>query len=241
MRCRSLPCLLLALWPLLSPRAGAAQAAERVGEVLRVRQAVTGGDAKDEKSVYATLQEKNEIFEGMRVIAGPRAGASILFDPKEGPRGLVQLGSNTSLTFAERTIGMISDTLQGVWNIRVDVGRLLAMFSKKGAPGERRVKISTPNGLVTLRGTAVYLDVAQDGSTLLTVLEGSATVGSKAGGEVPVSAGQQTYIAAGQAPTTPVSFNVSPGGGLDLRSLGDAVLLEPPLIDLDDPRLNLPK
>jgi hypothetical protein len=231
--------LLSAFCLLLVARPGSAQAPEKMGDVLRVRQEVTRGFAEDDESTYDPLEEKKEVFGGQKVISKRGAGTAILFNPAGGPRGLVQLGSDTKLAFEKKAI---SEAIQGTLNLRIEFGRLFALFSKQGAPDEHRITISTPNGLVILGGTALYLEVARDGSTSIFVLEGFVLVEPKDGGDaVPVPANHQTYIAAGQAPTAPMSFETGREGGPDLQTMGEFVLLEPPLIDLDDPRLDLPK
>lgn len=234
--------LLSAFCLLLVARPGSTQAPEKMGDVLRVRQEVTHGFAEEDESTYNPLEEKKEVFGGEKVISKRGAGTAILFNPEGGPRGLVQLGSDTKLTFEKKKAQAISEAIQGTLNLRIEFGKLFALFSKQGTPDEHRITISTPNGLVTLRGTALYLEVARDGSTSIFVLEGSVLVEPKDGGEaVPVPANHQTYIAAGQAPTAPMSFETGREGGPDLQTMGEFVLLEPPLIDLDDPRLGLPK
>lgn len=228
----------LSLLVALSPIFCHAEEPVKVGEALRVRPEVTAEPPKQEKQM---LKPKGDIHEGTRVNTAPQAGTAILFNPTEGPRGLVQLGSRTRFTFDSRTI---SDVIEGRWSFTVDVGKLLAMFSPETATDEHRISITAgkPGKTATVRlyGTAVYLDVAPDGSMYLAVLEGRATVESPAGSEpVPVDAGEQTTIAPGQTPTGPVPFNEGLAGAPDLR--GAPWILEPPLIDLNDPRLNLPK
>jgi hypothetical protein len=230
--------LLIVLCPVLfvSPGMGQASTSVEVGKVRGLRQSATGGPEKQDEKTYKALTPQETIMEGTKVVTGSGAGAAILLNPPI--KGFVQLGSNTKLAFNK----WLSEVVKGERKLEVYVGRILASFwSEPESSVTIRVRQGNRSVEIKPYGTSVYLDVATDGSIFLMVLDGRVSVESQSGAPVSVSAGQQTFIAAGQAPTPPVPFNVSPRGGSDLRSLGDVVLLEPPLIDLDDPRLNLPK
>jgi hypothetical protein len=216
--------------------AGAAQPVE-VGRVVQVAPEVTSGIAGQEnRKSYRPLVKKAKVMLGTEVVTGKRAGARIRVGTEGGPTGTVDVGPRSEFLFEE----WIPQAVGGKASLAVQIGFLFAYFQPRTGDQSQLITITTPSGVLYVKGTVVGLEVAPDGSTSVFVLEGTVSVVSKAGGEVTVAAGNQTRVAMGQAPTPPAPFSPSPGGpapGLANRSW----ILDPPLVDLDDPRLDLPK
>ena len=97
-------------------------------------------------------------------------------------------------------------------------GNLWASF-KKVISGRQSREIETPSAVVAIRGTTIEMDVANDATTTVRVVEGKVSVKSRdTGGEVIVQSNQQTVVQKGKKPTPPKPFvpgtrNQSPGGG----------------------------
>jgi quercetin dioxygenase-like cupin family protein len=223
-------------WLLFALCAAQGVAAQKIGEVVQVAREVRHGLDGAEEKTYQLLKKRDLIVERTKVVTKKRAGAEIQVGRPPGKHGIVMLGPVTQFTFDK----WIAEAMGGEYALRLYVGRVLALFWPDN--GEHIVKINTPTGPVTLRGTAVYLEVSPiDHSTFVYVLEGQVTVESLAGGEVTVHAGEQTRVSVGQPPTPPAPPNSGTGPGPDLKSPGEEWLVDPPLIILDDPRLDLPK
>ncbi|HID38026.1 MAG TPA: hypothetical protein EYP36_00730 [Calditrichaeota bacterium] len=97
-------------------------------------------------------------------------------------------------------------------------GNLWASF-KKVISGRQSREIETPSAVVAIRGTIIEMDVANDATTTVRVVEGKVSVKSRdAGGEVIVESNQQTTVQRGKKPTPPKAFSQdaqgqSPGTG----------------------------
>ena len=97
-------------------------------------------------------------------------------------------------------------------------GNLWASF-KKVISGRQSREIETPSAVVAIRGTTIEMDVANDATTTVRVVEGKVSVKSRdTGGEVIVQSNQQTIVQKGKKPTPPKPFapgtqNQSPGRG----------------------------
>jgi hypothetical protein len=109
-----------------------------------------------------------------------------------------------------------------------------------------QVHMETPAGKVDLYGTDVYIMVDRaSGATAVYVAEGAAELTS-AGGTVRVEEGSWTSMTAGAPPLQPIPLDpsvwaLSPEAGGPAFRLGPDLLIGDPLLDLRDPRLELPK
>jgi hypothetical protein len=223
---------LLLLSPSLFPAAGSAQLVE-VGRVVRVVPDVTGGIPGQE---YELLVEKAKVVLGTEVVTAKRAGTRIRVGTGGGPTGTVDVGPRSRFLFEE----WVPEAIKGKARLSVQIGYLLAYFQPRTPDQSQLITITTPSGILYVTGTALGVEVAPDGSTSIAVLEGSVRVESRSGGKVTVTAGNQTRVAMGQPPTPPAPFRASPGGP-DLGLPDRTWIVDPPLVDLDNPRLDLPK
>jgi hypothetical protein len=234
---------LLVLCPILFPLATSAQG-PALGSTFRVRPQVAKGPDGQDRKQYTGLREKDPIPEETRVVTQRRAGAAILVGQRSAKHGLVQLGPETDFTFEK----WVQEAVEGGQRLRLYVGQVLALFSPESGADEHTVTISigSPDhttARLIAHGTGLYVQVSPvDGSTFVYVLEGVVTVESlPGGGSVTVRKGEQTRVAVGHAPTQPAPLDTGPEGRPDLKSPGEGWLFDPPLVDLNDPRLDLPK
>lgn len=234
---RSFPAFLLLLSPGLFAAPGFAQQVE-VGRVVRVVPVVRGGIAAAQKrESYGPLTQKAKILVGTEVVTTPKAGARIRVGTGGGPQGSVDVGPESVFLFEDWVAQAVGG---GQVSLRVQIGSLLAYFQPRRENQAQLITIETPSGKLYVTGTAVYLKVEPDGSTSVLVLEGTVRVASNSGGDVEVTQGNQTRIVMGEPPTPPTRFDVGPAG-LDLGLPTRPWINDPPLADLDDPRLDLPK
>jgi hypothetical protein len=239
---RTLLCLLV-LCPLLSASATWAEGPV-IGSAFKVRPKVTQGTNVADLTKHTDLKEKDKISEGTTVATRSRAGAAILVGQRPAKHGLVQLGSNTLFTFEK----WVQEAVAGQHRLRLYVGQVLALFSKESDADEHTVTISIGSpDQTTVRliahGTGLFVEVSPvDGSTFVYVLEGVVNVESLLGegGQVTVQKGQQTSVAVGHAPTAPAPLS-SLEGRPEFNSPCEGWLFDTPLVDLNDPRLDLPK
>ncbi|MBD3225488.1 MAG: hypothetical protein GF313_12235 [Caldithrix sp.] len=88
-------------------------------------------------------------------------------------------------------------------------GDVWAKFKKVITSRQKR-EIESPSAVVAIRGTTLRMNVNEERTTTVQVIEGLVSVRSKdAEGEVQVGANQQSVVAPGRAPTQPAS--VQPG------------------------------
>lgn len=226
------PLLLLLVLGATSP--GAAQQDRlKVGRIVEPPRGDVKGKAPDEPAPRP-LKLSDEVVEKMEVRTGSRSSAKIQVG-FSGPRGSVDMFPRSSLVFDK---WLLEDDA----TLLVRVGACLFNLWPRKPGQEHMVRITTPKGTtLTLLGTSVFLQVAPDGTTSAFVLEGSVTMQSQSGDEVTIATGQVAHVTPGRPPTEPVSFTVSPGGDGSLPWLPGPGITDPPQIDLDDPRLDLPK
>ncbi len=143
-----------------------------------------------------TLQSNDKLYEG-DVVVTKLASASVRFN--DGSE--VDMKNNTGLEITKPISVGKGKTLFRALN-----GRMTAHLR----PG--RV-ISTRTALVRVKGTIIYLDIEDDGTTTLCVLEGAAEFFNPCG-QVLVPAGAQSTVEPGNAPQPP---QVIP----DIKSLWD--------------------
>ncbi len=153
---------------LISAKAGGVNHVE--GTVSIVRSNGTGG----------VLLKRDRVEVGDRVSTGSGGRAEILLNPGS----YIRLASNSSFEFGATDL----EDLQ----IKLDSGS--AIF-EVFAGDEFRVSITTPKGKVALVDTGIYrVDVASDGTALLSVTKGKAEVGDAA---VAVKEGRTGTIGTG--------------------------------------------
>jgi ferric-dicitrate binding protein FerR (iron transport regulator) len=85
--------------------------------------------------------------------------------------------------------------------VALSIAKGVVRFTTGSLP-KSAYKISTPTATIGVRGTVLTITVALDGTTVVTVEEGSALITSH-GETVTVDAGMTTTIAPGVPPTTP--------------------------------------
>lgn len=159
------------------------------------------------------LKKRTSLYANDVVQTASDGNASLLLT--DGSQ--LRLGGNTKVEVTART--QVKGGRQSFF--RALSGEIFARL-KPGSAAPSRTAI------VGVRGTLVHLQVSDDGTTTLTVLEGSVDFFNEFG-SVTVNAGQQSTAALGQAPTAPVTAPNLPtvpedwnrpllGGGLNLNA-----------------------
>jgi hypothetical protein len=87
------------------------------------------------------------------------------------------------------------------------VGRTWSLV-KKLVDKRSTYEIQTPSAKAMVRGTSFFVDVDENGSSNVQVLEGVVAVKAK-GQEISVSAGNESYVLSGMPPAKPVAFNTN--------------------------------
>ena len=127
---------------------------------------------------------------GDRIRTGPDGSVHIVRD--EGQR--IALGPNTEVVLRE-------PDKPRRW--RLIVGRMLAFLV-----GHRRLEVRAPGAIAAAEGTTFQLDVTEDGTTVLTVVQGEVQFFNNLG-SVTVLSSQQSTAEPGQAPTRPIVVDPS--------------------------------
>ena len=146
---------------------------------------------------------------------------------------VVRTGANGSARLVtidgkRATLGPNAVVEIAVRGARINAGRVAVWITGNG-----RTEIATPAAVAAADGTGFLVDVAPDGTTTLTVAEGTVEFYNERGREA-VSAKQQSTARPGQAPTRPIA--VDPSGVLLFEATIDALPLS-----LQAPRLGLPE
>ncbi|HVR97812.1 MAG TPA: hypothetical protein VMW27_14435 [Thermoanaerobaculia bacterium] len=224
---------------LLPPRLAVAAA---MGIVAWVHPAV---EARQPGMASQPVTQGYAVQVGEEVRTDRGAGAKVIVGP---PRtgGRIDLGPETRVVFEQWLFDAANDRItEAGW--RLQVGYLRAFFTPT-PEGRREVWITTPTAKrIRLIGTALQVEVAPDGTTIVWVIEGEARVEPEAGGEaaaVTVPAGTWTVIAPGRVPAPPTVFDPetaaqSPDAGGP--AFPRPVFTEPPELDVQRLRLDLPK
>lgn len=118
------------------------------------------------KAIPGTL-----VHQGDQVRTGRDGGVRLLL----GGSAVVDLGANTSMVVT-RAGSANSETKLKVWS-----GRLWARVSSLFG-NESKFEVESPNAVAGVRGTEFIFDVAADGATEITVLEGAVEVTARDGG-----------------------------------------------------------
>jgi len=165
-------------------------------------------------TIWTEAQVGMNLTSGDRLSTGANSSALITFF--EG--STIELQSDTEVGIEELTTTLETQSTaisleQTIGNTRSRVEKLIDPIS--------RYEITTPSGSAVVRGTEFTVEVFLDGTTVVTVIDGSllvvarvkVVVSQKGGGvmttqiiEVPLSAGEQTTF----SPSTPPS-TTSPG------------------------------
>jgi len=201
MRQKSIPVVLLAVLALATVAGdmlrGDALGAEKVGEVIEVRNEVVGTIPGQRPTVLGT---GDDLVLHHLVETRTDAEARLAF----GEDGSLTLGPSTQITLDESLIDRASRR-------RSRLSLLLGILQVKlGELFNGDLDVETPTATVGIKGTELRIEVDETGKTVVTVLSGVVTVLSRAVGQaVNVSAGQTSVVHPGQAPTPPSETGVS--------------------------------
>jgi len=218
-----------------------AAAGQPVGHVCKANPTVLG--TPPDQPIPIQLKQPDPVLMDMDVETLKQASASVTI---EGPaRGMVKLGPESKVRF-ERWVANAANG-QDI-PFFVQVGHFLAAFTPRSPDDRHTVRIKTPNGTtIRLEGTLIDVQVAPDGSTSVYVIEGAATVTSKSGAKVHLTAGTRTVVNPGQPPTPPAPAD--PGTGTlsppaadgKFHGPGTTVIVDPPWLRPQDLQLDLPR
>jgi len=178
------------------------QAGDRVGEVAWVQGEVTG---TPQGGSTAALAANDPVRLAQLIVTGARSGAGLAFEP----RGALTLDPESRLTVDRDVYDEATGASESAVSLLLGKARLFLSRAFSGS-----FAIDTPAATIGVKGTALIVGVAADGTTQVWVLEGAGvdvTVTSKAGGALPLAEGFTTTVAPGYAPTPPVPFD--PDGG----------------------------
>ncbi len=145
------------------------------------------------------------LLEGMQIRTGQRSRAVILL----ADGSTQKLNSNTcmQLTRIQEPSGFLDGLFISISNAKetiLDLFRGEVSVRSKRKPAN--LKVQTRSVAAAIRGTEINLATAQDGETLLEVVEGSVDF-ANAQGAIVVNAGEQGRAILGQAPTKSVLVN----------------------------------
>jgi len=228
----------------LAPVEGAAQASQRVGEVVRAAPKVQGRPTCDPAS-SGELAPKSPVCVGMEIETSSGAGARIAINRDlRQQQGAVILGPRTIVELTEQVVNQALGLETMSWLVKLGQFRLALFPPPPGAPlAEGEYKIVTPDKTeVRLRGTDVAVQVDRNGTTTVWVIEGKVEVKAAAGGTVLVSAGYRTRVRRGHEPEPPVRFGTGGGPGPGVSAPPEETIFpDPPDLDLRALRLDLPQ
>lgn len=216
-----------------APPAAAQQPGDEVGRMALVREDVRGtapGEAAEAMAVGDPVVLEHLIETG-------RASAARM---SVGPEGVLTLGQDARLTVDRAAVDRATGRTESAFGLLL--GKIeLAL----GSLFRGEVAIETPTATLAVKGTVVRVLVLPSGRTVVSVLEGTVEVTSKAGGTVDVTAGRYTVVAEGEPPLPPAPFDPSAGtlspsaDGPDFAVPGEELFDESPLLrgeQIDLPR-----
>ena len=166
----------------------------------------------------AVRRGTRDASEGDHIRTGPNSSLHIVTD--DGAR--IALGPNTEVVLRE------PDRPRG-W--RVTLGRVWATIT-----GGKRLEVRAPGAIAAAEGTTFQVDVAEDGTTVLTVVEGTVQFYNDLG-NVTVLGSQQSTAQVGQAPTRPTIVDPSSLTAWEANLQTLMVAVESPLVSTDPERL----
>lgn len=169
----------------------AASAAESVGEVVWVRNQVTG---TPRGGSAAPLAVADPLVLELEVATGRDSGVGMTFDPE----GALQLGPEARIVIDRSAVDKATGRSQSALSVLLGKLRLALGRAFSGD-----LEVTTPTATIGIKGTTLTVGVAPGGDSVVWVHEGAVEVQAKAGGPaVRVEAGQLTVVA-GKAPATP--------------------------------------
>ncbi|MEE8348854.1 MAG: TonB-dependent receptor [Acidobacteriota bacterium] len=162
------------------------------------------GRVEVEQSPWAPAKSNQILYPGNRIRTGPRSRAALLLADETQ----LKLSENSELQL--RAVRQSSDLLTRITGaprtdqsiLNLDRGRAWLKSKKKPAP----VRVTTPSVTAAIRGTEFDIQVAADGETTATVLEGSINFFNDLG-SIVVDPGEQGHCRVGEAPTKTVILN----------------------------------
>ena len=226
--------------------ARAAGEAERVGQVSQPVRQVQGREGDQQPR---DLRDRDPVWKLMWVQTFVKARTDVTLGQSAWTdKGRVRLGPDTEVRFEDWVADLAAGRINRL-SLKVALGQIWMAFAPtpKGLPREGQYDILTPGGTIRLEGTDVYVKVEPDGTTSVYVREGSVRIQPNTGGELVLKAGFWTRMhpegpAAPPSRFEPADFDppVDPEGR-DLGPPGEKDIIDPPELDVRDPRLELPK
>jgi len=176
---------------LLSPALAAAAGAAAVGQVALVEGDVRLG--RGDPETWNAVRADDAVYVRDTVVTRKRSRVKI----RLGASGSLTLGENTRLRITPELVRASGGP--SVAGLTVDEGMGLARLDAAAAAA---VALATPAARVDTSGALVLIEVAPEGRTIVTVLDGEADVASAAGAGAPVHlhAGERTFVEPGRAP-----------------------------------------
>ncbi len=216
---RALPAL--ALLALLGGAVFPAAAKEgKVGEMVRIRNEVLGREPSVATS--SRMQVLDPVVLNMEIETLEDALAEMVFHVEEPGKldGSLHLGPETKIVIDEGVVSPGGETSL----LSELFGKLLVVLSPSA---KRKIEVKTPTAVIGIRGTLVGITVdPDDGSTRVSVFEGSVEVEAVAGGaRQVVKEGFRTVVEPGRRPSLPTP--------LDPRDTAGDFELEDPIIRRD--------
>lgn len=161
-------------------------------------------------AVTVSAPEHRMLYPGDRVQTMQRASCVILIDDTR-----VSLGPATVVAIPNGREAPPTARARRVWTV---IGRVFIWLI-----GGRHIEIGSQAAVAAAQGTRFVLEVAEDGTTVITVLEGAVSFYNDQG-EVTVAEGQQSTARPGQAPTRPM--RVDPSGYIQYEAGVDTLWLD---------------
>ena len=180
-------------------------AAQEVGQVVRVAPEVDGR----RNGQTSRLVVLSPVFQGMQVETYRRAGARIAINTDLPQRkGMMVLGPETRVELVEYVVNLARGLKMSVL-VKLGQYRLAFLPPPEGAALEKgQYLIETPNKTqIRMTGTDVAVQVEADGTTIIRVLEGEATVKGQEGVWVRIPAGYQVRVPRQGQPQPLIQFD----------------------------------
>ena len=134
----------------------------------------------------------------MQVAANDSLDLGDRFRTSEKSRAVIRLPNLTVLHVNERSSIEIRKPITPTDKPSLDLKAGAAYFFGRGQPGE--IGVRTPTAVAAIRGTEFNVAVAEDGRTVVTLLEGAMDFSSEAG-NLSIAAGEQVAFVPGSPPS----------------------------------------
>ena len=141
----------------------------------------------------AVLHAGIDVFQNEVVRTGERSASRVKFQDNTD----LSVGPSSEVTLDH----FVFDPDPTKSQVALSIAKGVARFTTGSLP-KSAYRISTPTATIGVRGTVLTIMVALDGTTTVTVEDGSALITSH-GETVTVDAGMTTTVAPGLAPSTP--------------------------------------